>query len=179
MIITKTEKVQMADGFVLTLLAMPFMGVCMGLIWLFAGIYAICQNCWNCIRHLFVDTWRSAFDPTYIPNIGLSGNWARCGLSKMAFEAEQQGNWERAVELWKQNRRLYDINAWYRLGECYENGRGLAQDYGLAYEHYRFAARHGCEVADEACERLKEHAYSKSEREQLYDEVFARLSSAQ
>ena len=167
----------MAVGFILTLLAMPFLGIVMGVVWLFVSIFAICQNGLEAILRFFDYSWRSAFDPAYIPNIGLSGHWARSGLSKMALEAEQHGDLERAVELWKQNRRLYSLDSWYRLGECYENGRGVAQDKGLAYEHYYFAARHGCEKAENACERLKEHAYSKRKRKQLYNEIFTKLSS--
>ncbi|MBQ7651709.1 MAG: SEL1-like repeat protein [Victivallales bacterium] len=169
---TMTQKMQMAGGFALTVLAMPFLGLGMAVVWLFTAFYAFCINCWEATRRFFNATWRSTFDPAYIPNIGLSGHWARSGLAKMAYEAEQQGNWEKAVELRKQNRRLYDINSWHRLGECYENGRGVAKDLGLAYEHYRFAAMHGCKAADEPCDRLREYAFSKSRRRQFYDEIW-------
>ena len=161
-------RLRMAGGFVLSLLAMPILGIAHACIWLAGGIWNGMESAWRC----FDDCWHSNFDPCYIPNIGYAAGMARQARSGEAHAAVKRKDWTTAAENWKKNRRLYDIDGWYRLGECYEKGRGVAQNLSLAYEHYLFAAQHGNDEADAACDRLEQFALSKEEHDRFLRKIW-------
>ena len=60
-----------------------------------------------------------------------------------ALAAYHRGDFEKAVELWHVMAEKGDSTAEYSLGQMYEQGKGVAQDYKEAYKWYRLSAEQG------------------------------------
>ena len=59
------------------------------------------------------------------------------------LDAYEQGNYKVALKEWKPLAESGDSKAQFRLGVMYDNGEGVAQDYGEALKWYRKAAEQG------------------------------------
>lgn len=68
-------------------------------------------------------------------------------LYQQAVSSEEAGDVVGAIPLYEQSAVLDYARAQYRLGQLYEQGIGVSQDYLLAYDWYARAAGHGCQEA--------------------------------
>ena len=147
-------------GLMFTLVLLPVLGI----VWLLGGLY----SWWlDSLWPLFREIWFSLADPAFIPNIGCGGAIRRMHECGLASKAAGNGDWAAAVSHWKEAARLYDIPSMYRLGECFEAGKGVTTSLGAAYEYYSLAALYGMAEALEACERLKEFRFSSKQRREF------------
>lgn len=78
-----------------------------------------------------------------ITGLTLSSGIVKANDSDDALAAYQNGNFERAAELWHAIAEKGDATAQYSLGQMYEQGKGVAQDYQEAYKWYRLSAEQG------------------------------------
>jgi len=60
-----------------------------------------------------------------------------------ALTAYNKGDFEKAVESWHAIAAKGDSTAEYSLGQMYEQGKGVDQDYQEAYKWYRLSAEQG------------------------------------
>lgn len=71
---------------------------------------------------------------------------ATCALGKdfeAGFAAAERGDYAAALKEWRPLARRGDADAQYNLGVMYDNGYGVAQDYGQAVAWYGRAAEQG------------------------------------
>lgn len=151
--------VKSIGGFMLALVVFPILGIA----WLGCVTYAGCVELWARFREL----WLSFSDTTYMPNIGYDGV-VRCRRERvLAYESVALGDWASAIRHWKKAGSLYDIESMYKLGECFEDGKGVSANLGAANEYYSMAARYGVTEANKACERLREHRFPSRQRREF------------
>ena len=65
---------------------------------------------------------------------------------------------QRALAIWVKAAEAGDTNAMFNLGLLYDNGQGVAQDYGKAREWYQKAAEAGNTDAKKALLRLHQRS---------------------
>lgn len=137
------------------------------LLWIFQGILTGLQD----FCEFFQDFFRSMTDPDYIPPIGLRGFYALKGCRQAAFQAEAEGDYEKAALLWKKCALLYDTDAMIRVGkniiaeadscESEQDDREVCQ---RAAEWYAVAASFGNSAAESEYEHITGHKISADEK---------------
>ena len=74
--------------------------------------------------------------------------------------AAGSGGYERAVEFWRRAAARGHTGAYFKLGEAYELGRGVAKSISAAKTHYRSAMQKGSSSAKRALARLEGNSSS-------------------
>jgi uncharacterized protein len=78
------------------------------------------------------------------------------------FEAYRQGNYNRALELWKPLGELGNPEAQFWIGHLHYYGQGVTQDYSEAEKWYRLAAERGLTAAQMSLGNLFERGLGVS-----------------
>ncbi|MGR8980281.1 MAG: tetratricopeptide repeat protein [Gammaproteobacteria bacterium] len=78
-----------------------------------------------------------------IAGLALSSGMLKANELDDALAAYNKGNFEKAVELWLAIAEKGDSTAEYSLGQMYEQGKGVEQDYQEAFKWYRLSAEQG------------------------------------
>ncbi len=156
-------------GSILTVLALPFAGVFLLVMYVGCGLAWLATEFWS----FTVDLWRRITDPGYQP-IGMYGMMLRGEYMKLAAECWSKGDIQEATALWRKAARLYDNHALFRLGECYEMGNGVELDMAKAYECYRLADIFHNEQAEAQCTRLEQFAMNRKERNKFMDTIWTK-----
>jgi TPR repeat protein len=78
------------------------------------------------------------------------------------FEAYRQGNYNRALELWKPLGELGNPEAQFWIGHLHYYGQGVTQDYSEAEKWYRLAAERGLTAAQVSLGNLFERGLGVS-----------------
>jgi hypothetical protein len=134
-------------GGLLCAMILPVFGLFALVLWLFYEVLVP-------LKDFCVDFVRSLADESYVPPIGYSGTMRRDYEHAQGEQAARRGDWKEAMAHWQEAARLYDADAMFKLGECFENGTGTDICLDKACEYYHRAARQRHAAAIEACKRL-------------------------
>ena len=159
---TFRKMLRIISGFIVFLLAFPFLLVLQVIGLLVESIQDILSFSWDFLK--------SQTDPEYVPPIGVGGFYALQCYWKKACRAEKDQKKDEALKYWKKCAALYNVEAMLQAARHYEAPGSGMPDLKRASDFYALAGSYGSPTGEAKYVSLTGQELSDQEKKRVQED---------